>query len=89
MEFEPYMSQILKIPKSSYTLSDLEVDWIVGPIPIDDNNGKEFIHKITLGNLQILRNQDSDFLSLHPNCKFSPNYFSAQQYKICILYYLE
>ena len=48
MEFEKYMSQVLRIPKSSNVLTDLEVDWIVGPIPIADNNGKEFIHKITL-----------------------------------------
>jgi len=29
-------------------IQDLEIEWLVGPIPIDDHNGKEFIHKVTM-----------------------------------------
>ena len=41
MEFKTYMSQVLRIPKTLKALPDLEVEWVVGPIPIQDENGKE------------------------------------------------
>ena len=50
MEFESYVSQIIKIPKKADTFEDLEIEWVAGPIPIDDDQGKEIIHKVTLEN---------------------------------------
>ena len=35
MEFETYVSQVLRIPKTLKALPDLEVEWVVGPIPIE------------------------------------------------------
>ena len=49
MEFESFASQLLRIPKKlDDTLADIEVEWMIGPIPIEDQNGKEFIHKVTM-----------------------------------------
>ena len=49
MEFESFASQVLRIPKKlDDTLADIEVEWMIGPIPIEDQNGKEFIHKVTM-----------------------------------------
>ena len=96
MEFEPYMSQVLKIPKSTEALSDLEIDWIVGPIPIEDGNGKEFIHKITLnqwnntgkfytdanGRQNVQRIRDHRYLSTH-------TYSSVPNTRTCALIFFE
>ena len=45
------LSQIVKIPKSVALIEDLEIEWLIGPIEIyDEEGGKEFIHKVTLMN---------------------------------------
>ena len=48
MTFTPFVSQLLRIPKSNVSLADLEIEWMVGPIPIDDDQGKEFIHRLSM-----------------------------------------
>ena len=40
------LSQVIKIPKSVAPIEDLEIEWLIGPIEIyDEEGGKEFIHK--------------------------------------------
>jgi lysosomal alpha-mannosidase len=46
--FQSPISQVVRLPKNGKVIHDLEVEWMVGPIPIDDGNGKEFINKITM-----------------------------------------
>ncbi len=43
-EFAPYVSLVSRVYKGS---SDIELEWLVGPIPIMDNIGKEVIVKYT------------------------------------------
>lgn len=46
MQFENHVSQLIRLPRSRQITADMEIEWLVGPIPIQDDNGKEFIHKI-------------------------------------------
>ena len=47
-EFEMGVSQVVRVPSASApkTLYDVEVEWMVGPISIEDGKGKEFIHRV-------------------------------------------
>lgn len=45
-EFEMGVSQVVRVPTSSGTLFDVEVEWMVGPISIQDGKGKEFVHRV-------------------------------------------
>ena len=43
--------QVIRVPTHSgepdfYNLWDAEVEWMVGPISIEDGIGKEFIHRV-------------------------------------------
>ena len=47
-----HVSQVIRIPRENTSfLYDLEIEWMVGPIPIDDNKGKEYIHRIHVDGL--------------------------------------
>ena len=47
-----HVSQVIRIPRENASfLYDLEIEWMVGPIPIDDNKGKEYIHRIHVDGL--------------------------------------
>ena len=47
-----HVSQVIRIPRENTSfLFDLEIEWMVGPIPIDDNKGKEYIHRIHVDGL--------------------------------------
>ena len=48
-----HVSQVLRIPQENTSfLFDVEVEWMVGPIPIKDNQGKEFVHRIHVNGLE-------------------------------------
>ena len=42
--FSPYISQVVRIYRDS---EEIEFDWIVGPIPVDDDIGKEVIARFS------------------------------------------
>jgi len=55
-EFEMNVSQVIRVPTHSgepdfYNLWDAEVEWMVGPISIEDGIGKEFIHRVSIDGL--------------------------------------
>jgi len=43
-QFNEWISQVVRIYKESH---HAEFEWLVGPIPIDDNVGKEVITRFT------------------------------------------
>ena len=46
-EFEMGVSQVIRVPTpDAGELFDVEVEWMVGPISIQDGKGKEFVHRI-------------------------------------------
>ena len=48
-----HVSQVIRIPRQNTTsLYDVEIEWMVGPIPIEDNQGKEYIHRIQVNGLE-------------------------------------
>ena len=47
-----HVSQVIRIPReNSSFLYDVEIEWMVGPIPIEDGQGKEYIHRIHVNDL--------------------------------------
>ena len=47
------VSQVIRIPRENVSvLYDAEIEWLVGPIPIDNNKGKEYIHRIHVDGLE-------------------------------------
>ena len=41
--FSPWVSQVLRVYKHDLAL---EMDWLVGPIPIDDHKGREVVTRV-------------------------------------------
>ena len=47
------VSQVIRIPRENVSvLYDAEIEWLVGPIPIENNKGKEYIHRIHINGLE-------------------------------------
>lgn len=52
-ENNKHVSQVIRIPRQNTSVPyDVEIEWMVGPIPIDDNEGKEYIHRIHVNGLE-------------------------------------
>ena len=48
-----HVSQVIRIPRENTTfMYDIEFEWMIGPIPIEDNEGKEYIHRIHINGLE-------------------------------------
>ena len=48
-----HVSQVIRIPQENTSfLYDAEIEWMVGPIPVEDNKGKEYIHRIHVNGLE-------------------------------------
>ena len=48
-----HVSQVIRIPQENTSfLFDVEIEWMVGPIPVEDNKGKEYIHRIHVNGLE-------------------------------------
>ena len=44
---------MIRIPRDDTSfLYDIEIEWMVGPIPIEDDQGKEYIHRIKVKDLE-------------------------------------
>ena len=45
---------MIRIPRenTSFPLYDVEIEWMIGPIPIEDNQGKEYIHHLHVDGLK-------------------------------------
>ena len=50
-EFGHSVSQVIRIPQYNEERFDFEVEWMVGPISLSDNEGKEYIHRVTVEGL--------------------------------------
>ena len=53
VENDMHVSQVIRIPRENTSvLFDVEIEWMIGPIPIENNKGKEYVHRIHVNGLE-------------------------------------